>query len=67
MNITGYRCIIVIPEKMSSEKVDTLHALGAEIVRTPLTAGSDDPEGPILVSQRLNKEIPNSVVLDQVS
>lgn len=66
-NVAGYRCIIVIPEKMSNEKVDTLRALGAEIVRTPLTAGSDDPEGPIAVANRLEKEIPNAVVLDQVS
>ena len=33
--VKGYRCIIVMPEKMSNEKVDTLRALGAEIVRTP--------------------------------
>ena len=33
--VKGYRCIIVLPEKMSNEKVATLRALGAEIVRTP--------------------------------
>lgn len=26
--VKGYRCIIVMPEKMSDEKVDTLRALG---------------------------------------
>lgn len=62
----GYRLIIVIPEKMSSEKIDALRALGAEIVKTPISASSDSPDGPILTAQRLNKEIPNSVVLDQV-
>jgi len=31
--VKGYRCIIVMPEKMSQEKVDVLRALGAEIVR----------------------------------
>jgi len=31
--VKGYRCIIVLPEMMSNEKVDTLKALGAEIVR----------------------------------
>lgn len=62
----GYRLIIVIPEKMSSEKIDTLRALGAEIVKTPYDANSASPAGPILTAQRLNKEIPNSVVLDQV-
>ncbi|XP_012269452.2 cystathionine beta-synthase [Athalia rosae] len=63
--VKGYRCIIVMPEKMSNEKVDTLHALGAEIVRTPTEAAWDSPEGHITVSQILQKKIPNSVILDQ--
>ncbi|XP_046604575.1 cystathionine beta-synthase isoform X1 [Neodiprion virginianus] len=63
--VKGYRCIIVMPEKMSNEKVDTLRALGAEIVRTPTEAAWDSPEGHITVSQKLQKEIPNSVILDQ--
>lgn len=63
--VKGYRCIIVMPEKMSNEKVDTLRALGAEIIRTPTAASFDSPEGLIAVSQKLQKEIPNSVVLDQ--
>ena len=41
--IQGYRCIIVMPEKMSLEKVDVLRALGAEIVRTPTSAAFDSP------------------------
>lgn len=36
--IKGYKCIIVMPEKMSKEKEFTLRALGAEIVRTPTDA-----------------------------
>ncbi|XP_021940064.1 cystathionine beta-synthase isoform X2 [Zootermopsis nevadensis] len=63
--VKGYRCIMVMPEKMSNEKVDVLRALGAEIVRTPTSASFDSPEGLIMVSQRLNKEIPNSIILDQ--
>ena len=65
--VKGYRCIIVMPEKMSNEKVDVMRALGAEIVRTPTSASFDSPEGLIMVSQRLNKEIPNSIILDQVN
>ncbi len=64
--VKGYRCIIVLPEKMSNEKVDTLRALGAEIVRTPTSATWDSPESHISVAQRLNNQIPNSVILDQV-
>ena len=65
--VKGYRCIMVMPEKMSNEKVDVMRALGAEIVRTPTSASFDSPEGLIMVAQRLNKEIPNSIVLDQVN
>ncbi|ORZ29475.1 tryptophan synthase beta subunit-like PLP-dependent enzyme [Catenaria anguillulae PL171] len=63
--IKGYRCIITLPEKMSQEKVDVLKALGAEIIRTPTEAAWDAPESHIGVAKRLNKEIPNSVILDQ--
>ena len=56
-----------MPEKMSDEKVNVLRALGAEIVRTPTEAAFDSAESHIAVAQRLNKEIPDSVILDQVS
>ena len=65
--VKGYRCIIVLPEKMSNEKVDVLRALGAEIVRTPTSATFDSPESHISVAQRLTQEMPNSIILDQVS
>eukprot|EP01006_Ploeotia_vitrea_P040309 TRINITY_DN66420_c1_g2_i1.p1 TRINITY_DN66420_c1_g2~~TRINITY_DN66420_c1_g2_i1.p1 ORF type:complete len:533 (-),score=290.37 TRINITY_DN66420_c1_g2_i1:961-2466(-) len=65
--IKGYRMIITLPEKMSNEKVDVLKALGAEIVRTPTEAAYDSPESHIGVANRLNKEIPNSHILDQYS
>jgi cystathionine beta-synthase len=63
--VRGYRCIIVMPEKMSDEKVNTLKALGAEIIRTPTEAAFDQPESLIAVAQRLQKEIPNSYIPDQ--
>lgn len=61
----GYKCLIVMPEKMSDEKVAALKLLGAKIIRTPTEAAHDDPEGLIEVAKRLNKEIPNSIILDQ--
>jgi hypothetical protein len=64
--LKGYRMIITLPEKMSQEKVDVLKALGAEIIRTPTEAAFDSPESHIGVALRLNKEIPNSHILDQV-
>jgi cystathionine beta-synthase len=41
--VKGYRCVIVMPEKMSNEKVSVLRALGAEIVRTPTSAAFNSP------------------------
>nr|XP_008510338.1 PREDICTED: cystathionine beta-synthase-like [Equus przewalskii] len=63
--VKGYRCIIVMPEKMSMEKVDVLRALGAKIVRTPTNARFDSPESHVGVAWRLKNDIPNSHILDQ--
>ena len=63
--VKGYRCIITMSEKMSQEKQIALEALGAEIVRTPTEAAFDDPESHIGIAKKLNKDIPNSHILDQ--
>ncbi|GAA5890263.1 hypothetical protein JCM5296_002866 [Sporobolomyces johnsonii] len=63
--VKGYRCIIVMPEKMSREKQNTLKAVGAEIIRTPTEAAHDSPESHIGVANRLVREIPHAVMLDQ--
>lgn len=65
--VKGYKCIIVMPEKMSNEKVYVLRALGAEIVRTPTEVPWHSAEAHISVAQKLQREIPNSIVLDQVA
>jgi len=65
--VKGYKMIITLPEKMSQEKVDVLKGLGAQIIRTPTEAAFDSPESHIGVAKRLNKEIPNSHILDQYS
>lgn len=64
--VKGYKCIVVMPEKMSIEKVDTIKALGAEIIRTPTSARFDAPESYINVAQKVQKQIPNSFILNQV-
>ncbi|KAG0149380.1 hypothetical protein CROQUDRAFT_59361 [Cronartium quercuum f. sp. fusiforme G11] len=63
--VKGYRCIIVLPEKMSREKINTMKALGAEIVRTPTEAAFDSPESHLSVAARLEKAIPGGIILDQ--
>ncbi len=53
--VRGYKCIIVLPEKMSKEKVDVLKALGAEIIRTPTEAAWDAPDSHISIAKKLQR------------
>jgi cystathionine beta-synthase len=63
--VKGYKTIITLPEKMSTEKVAVLRALNATIIRTPTQAAFDSPESHIGVARRLQKELPNAHILDQ--
>lgn len=63
----GYKIIITMPEKMSREKQVVLEALGAVIYRTPTEAAWDDPNSHISLAKKLQREIPNSHILDQYS
>ena len=65
--VKGYKMIITMPEKMSKEKAVVLEALGAKIYRTPTEAAWNHPDSHISLANRLNKEIPNSHILDQYS
>ncbi|MFA6989159.1 MAG: cystathionine beta-synthase [Candidatus Gastranaerophilaceae bacterium] len=56
----GYRCIFVLPDKMSEDKVNLLKAYGAEIVITPTSVAPDSPESYNGVADRLGREISNS-------
>lgn len=63
--VKGYKCLIVVPDKTSDEKVAVMRLLGANVVLTPTESGSDDPDGLIMVAKRLKDEIPHSIILDQ--
>ena len=56
-----------MPEKMSMEKEVVIKALGATIIRTPTEVAYDDPKSLFGVAKKLQKEIPNSHILDQYS
>ncbi len=58
--VRGYRCIFVLPDKMSGEKIRLLKAYGAEIVVTPTSVPADSPESYNGVAERLAKEIPSA-------
>ncbi|AHZ85551.1 cysteine synthase family protein [Bdellovibrio bacteriovorus] len=62
--VKGYKCIFVMPEKMSEEKRAILRAYGAKVVITPMV----DPEHPLShysVSQKIAKETPGAFLTNQ--
>src|ERR1041384_2857127 len=63
----GYRCIFVMPDKMSQEKISMLRAYGAEGAITPTAVEHDSPESYYSVSSRLAEEIPGGFKPDQYS
>src|SRR6478735_9401465 len=63
----GYRCIFVMPDKMSQEKIAMLRGYGAEVVITPTAVEHDSPESYYSVSSRLAEEIPGGFKPDQYS
>src|SRR5215212_10243885 len=58
--VKGYRCIFVLPDKMSQEKILLLKAYGAEVVVTPTAVAPDSPESYNGVADRLAREIPGA-------
>src|SRR6185437_14998993 len=54
--VKGYRCIFVIPDKMSREKIALLRAYGAEVVITPTQVEPESPDSYYSVSDRLAQE-----------
>ena len=60
--VKGYRCILVMPESMSLERIYILKSYGAEVVLTPAYEGM---EGSIKKADELNKKIENSIILRQ--
>ena len=63
--VKGYKCIFVISDKQSKEKMDILRAVGAEVVVCPTNVEPDDPRSYYSVSKRLGKETPNSWYVNQ--
>jgi cystathionine beta-synthase len=65
--IKGYKCIFVMPDKMSQEKVALLRAYGAEVVITPTAVAPESPESYYRVADRLTEEIPGAFQPNQYS
>src|SRR6516164_5447206 len=58
--VKGYRCIFVLPDKMSQEKISLLKAYGAEVVITATNVAPDAPESYNGVADRLGREVPGA-------
>ncbi|HIF67241.1 MAG TPA: cystathionine beta-synthase [Acidimicrobiia bacterium] len=56
----GYKCLFVMTDKVSSEKVSLLEAYGAEVVVCPVAVAPDDPRSYYSTAERLVKEVPNA-------
>ena len=63
--VKGYKCIFVLSDKQSKEKMDILRAVGAEVVVCPTDVSPDDPRSYYSVSKRLSEETPNSWYVNQ--
>jgi len=66
-NARGYRCVFVMPDKMSAEKIAVLRAYGAEVVVCPTAVAPEHPDSYYSVSKRLASEIPGAWNPDQYS
>lgn len=64
-NIMGYKCIFVMPDKMSDEKVKALRAMGARVVVCPTAVEPEDPRSYYSVATRLAEESPGGYLANQ--
>ena len=55
--LKGYRCVFVMPDKVSHEKIALLRGYGAEVVVTPTSVPPESPESYYSVANRLTQEI----------
>ena len=65
--LKGYRCIFVMPDKVSQEKIALLRAYGGEVVICPTAVRPESPESYYSVSSRLAEEIRGAYKPDQYS
>ncbi len=63
--VKGYKCIFVMPEKMSEEKRSLLRAYGARVVLTPNGVGPEDPLSHYTVSKKIAQQIPGAFLVNQ--
>src|SRR5947209_251470 len=63
--IKGYKCVFVLPDKQSVEKIKQLRAFGARVVVTPTNVAPEDPRSYYSVAKQIVKDTPNSILANQ--
>jgi len=63
--VKGYKCVFVMPDKMSAEKIAALRAFGAKVVVCPTAVEPDDPRSYYQVAKRIANETPNCFYANQ--
>ncbi len=63
--IRDYKCIFVMPDKMSQEKIDALRAYGSKVVICPTAVEPSDPRSYYSVAKRLVEETPGAFYANQ--
>ncbi len=63
--VRGYKCVFVMPDKMSQEKISTLRAFGARVIVCPTAVEADDPRSYYQVAKRVAAETTNVYYANQ--
>ena len=63
--VRGYKCLFVLPDKVSHEKIAALRAWGAKVIVCPTAVDPEDPRSHHAVARRLAEETPNAILTDQ--
>ena len=63
--VKGYSCKLAVSDKSSTDKIETLRTMGAEVFVCPANVPADDPRSYYEVAKRIHKETPNSIYINQ--
>src|SRR5258707_68852 len=63
--IKGYKCVFVLPDKQSIEKIHQLRAFGARVIVTPTNVAPEDPRSYYSVAKQVAHETPNAILANQ--
>ena len=63
--VRGYKCILAVSDKSSTDKIDLLESMGAEVHICPANVSPQDPRSYYEVAKEIHKKTKNSVYINQ--